>query len=188
MDLGKKTTDMKWLVPLCRWENQSSRWFNKSVKFIQFKNIVFSTFWVNSSKYFHRKHEIKGLSQTMRGVWLYGERPLEVGWWFSRNYLYSWVSPGSRKGTISRCFTLKLKTIPRRTSVQSCVDFRFYQFLWAVLFMFWFCLSMQTTFTQAVDHLLHSVFIWISFAFITRLGETIILLKWFVCFYNILTA
>lgn len=173
---GKETTDVMWLAPLCRWEKWNSRWLNKSVKVIQFKSFVISNFWVNSSKYLHRKNEKKGFWQRQReefgfkeiGHLRWGDGPL-------RNCLYSWASPG----TSSRSFILKLKAISGRTSVQSCVDFRFYPFLWD-FFQFW--LSMQTTFAQAVDHLLHSMFICIPFLFITSLGETIILLKWFVCF------
>lgn len=34
----------------------------------------------------------------------------------------------------SRCFIFKLKAISGRTSVQSCVDFRFYPLLWDFFF------------------------------------------------------
>ena len=87
---------------------------------------------------------------------------------------------GHHLGQAPGALFLKFKAIPGGTSVQSCVDFRFYPFLWFFFFQFW--LSMQTTFTQAVDHLLQGMFICILFLFITSLGETIIFLKWFVCF------
>lgn len=128
---GNKTTDVMWLAPLCRWEKWNSRWLNISVKFTQFKSFVISNFWVSSSKYFHRKNETKGLWQGQWGEFgfkelghlRWGDGPL-------RNCLYSWASPG----TNSRCFIFKLKAISGRTSVQSCVDFRFYPLLWDFFF------------------------------------------------------